>query len=741
MAPEFYSQIFNLSGQLKTYVFAAILAGILALIYSFFVARTILRLPSGSSKMQDIASAIQEGASAYLGRQYRSICVVGAAALGLFLIGFPNKWIAVGFALGAILSGISGFFGMFVSVRGNVRTAEAARKGIVPALSVAFRSGAVTGFFVNGLGLLGVAGYMVFLHTQSVTLRSMIEALVALGFGASLISIFARLGGGIFTKGADVGADLVGKIEAGIPEDDPRNPAVIADNVGDNVGDCAGMSADLFETYVVTLVACMQMGLITLMEKGKATLDTVLGAGQEGVNLALLAFPLFISAACLVGCLAGTTFVRLKKSVMGALYKGLIASMGISGALISAGAWLFWPAGEVTNLVACSWIGLLTTGGLVWITEYYTASEYSPVRSIAQASVTGSGTNIIQGLAVSMEACFMPVLVVCAAILSAYTFSGLYGVATAATAMLAMMSMIIAIDAYGPVTDNAGGIAEMAGLPSDVRAVTDRLDAVGNTTKAITKGYSIGSAVLAAIVLFAAYTHEVSYYLKIKLAQAQTLAISFDLSHPSVIIGLLLGGSIPYLFGAMSMKAVGRAASAVVIEVRRQFKEIPGIMGYGQGQNSDSLVGRPDYARAVDLLTKASIHAMILPSLLPILLPIAAYGIGYMGAMMAPAVDPSLPLGATGPMIEGLRMVGGALLGMIITGFFVAVSMTSGGGAWDNAKKYIESGAHGGKGSPAYMAAVTGDTVGDPYKDTAGPAINPLIKIANLTALLMLAFL
>ncbi len=693
------------------------LAGIAALAYSAWMGSRILALPTGNEKMRAIALAIQEGASAFLSRQYKAIFIVGVACTVFLWFGFPkNPWITLGFIVGAALSGISGYLGMFVSVRANVRTTQAAvDQGLKGAFLVAFRSGAVTGFLVNGLGLLGVVLLICALHHWAkVNPRTIMESLVGLGFGASLISIFARLGGGIFTKGADVGADLVGKIEQNIPEDDPRNPAVIADNVGDNVGDCAGMSADLFETYVVTLVACIQMAFFGTHPGGN-------GAVSEVDKMGLVFLPLMIGACCVVGCLAGTFFVRLKTSIMGALYKGLFASMALSALIVTQcvnhmdG---FYPYDKM-NILSCVYIGIVTTGVLVWITEYYTACRYSPVQSIAKASETGAGTNIIQGLAVSMESCFMPVLVIVAAIGGAYASAGLFGVSLAATAMLALMGMVIAIDAYGPVTDNAGGIAEMAGLPESVREITDQLDAVGNTTKAVTKGYAIGSAALAALVLFAAYTQEVGHYLNLN-------DLSFDLKNPYVVMGLFVGGAVPYLFAAMSMKAVGRAGSAVVVEVRRQFKEIKGIMGYGIGSGPESLVGRPDYGRAVDILTKASIRAMIVPSLLPIFLPVGVYA----GVKII-----------SGSTVNAVTMVGGALLGLIITGFFLAVSMTSGGGAWDNAKKHIEQGNHGGKGSMAYHAAVTGDTVGDPYKDTAGPAINPLIKIANLAALLLLAFL
>ena len=677
----------------------------------------ILALPDGNEKMRSIALAIQEGASAFLSRQYKAIFVVGAACTVFLWFGFPgNPWITVGFVTGSVLSGLSGYLGMFISVRANVRTTQAAvDQGLKGAFLVAFRSGAVTGFLVNGLGLLSVVFLMCGLHHWcDASPRTIMESLVGLGFGASLISIFARLGGGIFTKGADVGADLVGKIEQNIPEDDPRNPAVIADNVGDNVGDCAGMSADLFETYVVTLVACIQMAYF-------GSHAMVSPEAGDGYKMSLVFLPLMIGACCVAGCLAGTFFVRLKKSIMGALYKGLFVSMVLSAAMVTVCVHhmdSFYPYSKM-NILNCVYIGILTTAALVWITEYYTACQYRPVQSIAKASETGAGTNIIQGLAVSMESCFMPVLVIVAAIAGSYACAGLFGVSLAATAMLALMGMVIAIDAYGPVTDNAGGIAEMSKLPESVRTITDELDAVGNTTKAVTKGYAIGSAALAALVLFAAYTQEVGHYLNLH-------DLSFDLKDPLIVMGLFIGGVVPYLFSAMSMKAVGHAGSAVVIEVRRQFKEIKGIMNYGIGSGPDSLSGRPDYGRAVDILTKASIRAMIIPSLLPIILPLGIYGVVKM---------------VSGSTVSAITMVGGALLGLIITGFFLAVSMTSGGGGWDNAKKYIEQGHHGGKGSVAYHAAVTGDTVGDPYKDTSGPAINPLIKIANLAALLLLAFL
>lgn len=682
-----------------------IACGVVALAYGLWAMRAVLSADAGSLDMRQIAGAIQEGASAYLNRQYRTIAVVGVvvgAALG-WRLGWP---VAVGYAIGAILSGVAGYVGMNISVRANVRTTEAARaQGMGGALTIAFRSGAVTGMLVVGLGLLGVAVYYTALRLSAIPERTILEALVALSFGASLISIFARLGGGIFTKGADVGADLVGKVEAGIPEDDPRNPAVIADNVGDNVGDCAGMAADLFETYVVTMVATMVLAAILFA-----------GDGAEKMML----YPLMIGGVCILGSVLGTFFVRLgaSQNIMGALYKGVLACGVASAVLVAFVTFLMFGFSETHqirggtligpwHLLASAMVGLLVTGALIWITEYYTSTAYRPVKSVAEASVTGHGTNVIQGLAVSMEATALPVLVICVGILSAHALAGLFGIAVAATTMLALAGIIVALDAYGPVTDNAGGIAEMANLPPEVRKVTDALDAVGNTTKAVTKGYAIGSAGLAALVLFAAYTEDLHHYFP-------TLDLTFSLQDPYTVVGLLVGGLLPYLFGAMGMQAVGRAAGAVVIEVRRQFREIDGLM---EG------TAKPEYGRCVDMLTRAAIREMVLPSLLPVLAPLLLAGIIWAVAGKAAA----------------FTALGAMILGTIVTGLFVALSMTSGGGAWDNAKKYIEDGHHGGKGSDAHKAAVTGDTVGDPYKDTAGPAINPMIKITNIVALLFLA--
>ena len=688
-----------------------ILCGFLAILYGVYAIRSVLAAPAGTDKMQEIAAAIQEGARAYLNRQYKAIAVAGAV-IGLLLGLTLGLKVAIGYLIGAVLSALTGYIGMNVSVRANVRTAEASRtQGLAGGLEIAFKSGAVTGMLVVGLALLGVTGYYLFLRATgdpSTTegLRHILEALVAFGFGASLISIFARLGGGIFTKGADVGADLVGKIEAGIPEDDPRNPAVIADNVGDNVGDCAGMAADLFETYAVTIVATMLLGAILFT-----------GADQE----TMMTFPLVVGAVCIIASVVATFFVKMgpSQSIMGALYKGFIASAVISAVLIGGVVSLMigWEtvydmAGLAitgTEIYIAALAGLGVTGLIVWITEYYTGTMHRPVQSIAQASTTGHGTNVIQGLAISMEATALPVIVICGGILISYISAGIFGLAVAATTMLALAGMVVALDAFGPVTDNAGGIAQMANLPEEVRKITDALDAVGNTTKAVTKGYAIGSAGLAALVLFAVYTEELAYYFP-------QLEINFSLKNPYVVIGLFIGGLLPFLFASMGMMAVGRAGGQVVIEVRRQFKEIPGIM---EG------TAKPDYAACVDLLTKTAIKEMMLPSMLPVLAPAVMYGV----------------VNVIGGQAAAFSALGAMLMGSIVTGLFVALSMTSGGGAWDNAKKFIEDGNHGGKGSEAHKAAITGDTVGDPYKDTAGPAINPMIKIINIVAILLLAIL
>ena len=685
-----------------------IAAGFLAILYGYVVGRQILSASPGNKKMQEIASAIQEGARAYLNRQYKTIAIVGFIILIIITYAL-GIWVGLGYFIGAFLSGAAGYVGMLVSVQANVRTAEASRKGLASGLNIGFKSGAVTGMLVAGLALLSISIYYAILLKININERELINALVGLGFGASLISIFARLGGGIFTKGADVGADLVGKVEAGIPEDDPRNPAVIADNVGDNVGDCAGMAADLFETYAVTIVATMVLSSIFFAN-----------------DLNMLIYPLAIGGSCIITSIIGTFFVKLGSSnnIMNALYKGFVVTAILSVIIL-------YPVTDKVigldnifttsnaefsgfGLYLCGVIGLMITGLIIWVTEYYTGTKFRPVISVAKSSITGHGTNVIQGLAVSLEATALPALIIVAGILATNHIAGLFGIAIAVTTMLALAGMVVALDAYGPVTDNAGGIAEMSNLPKNVRKTTDALDAVGNTTKAVTKGYAIGSAGLGALVLFAAYTEDIKFFSGVSGSNLENVSVNFDLSNPFVVVGLLIGGMLPYLFGSMSMQAVGRAGGAVVIEVRRQFKKIPGIMKRKR---------KPDYGKLVDLLTKAAIKEMIIPSLLPVLSPIILYFI----------------ILSIGGIEAALSSVGAMLLGVIVTGLFVAISMTAGGGAWDNAKKYIEDGKFGGKGSEAHKAAVTGDTVGDPYKDTAGPAVNPMIKITNIVALLLLA--
>jgi len=698
----------NLMNSVNELLYVIIFTGLIAVFYSYLLSKQILKANPGNAKMQEIAEAIQIGAKAYLKRQYITIAIVGLVVLAIVSY-FFSPLVGLGYFIGATLSGIAGYVGMLISVEANVRTAEASRKSLQSGLTMAFKSGTITGLLVAGLALLSIAIYYLILIDLNVDSREIINALVALGFGASLISIFARLGGGIFTKGADVGADLVGKVEAGIPEDDPRNPAVIADNVGDNVGDCAGMAADLFETYAVTIVATMVLASIFFTS-----------------NANMMIYPLAIGGSCILTSIAGTFFVRLgkTKNIMNALYKGFVVTAVLSLIILYPVTDSVLGLETIFNvssksftgldLYICGVAGLFITGLLIWITEYYTGTNYRPVRSIAQSSTTGHGTNVIQGLAVSMEATAIPALIIVIGILYTNSVAGLFGIAIAVTSMLALTGMVVALDAYGPVTDNAGGIAEMAKLPKSVRKTTDALDAVGNTTKAVTKGYAIGSAGLGALVLFAAYTEDIKFFSSVKGSALEGVVVSFDLSNPFVVVGLLVGGMLPYLFGSMGMQAVGRAGGAVVVEVRRQFKKIPGIM---KGTR------KPDYGKLVDLLTKAAIKEMIVPSLLPVLSPVVLYFI-------------ILPIGG---MSAALSTLGAMLLGVIITGLFLAISMTAGGGACDNAKKYIEDGNFGGKGSDAHKAAVTGDTVGDPYKDTAGPAVNPMIKITNIVALLLLA--